>query len=109
MNMIVDGIFIRTDIHPPQGAIFLGAKENMPLPMKLFESHSRCIYHICFFLSIISMTQPEEGNWKLFCDANPEICQLPADPLIIAVYFNNLLVSNGYRDDAAYYGIRCHH
>ena len=55
------------------------------------------------------MTQPEEGNWKLFCDDNPEICQLPADPFIIAVYFNNLLVSNGYRDDAAYYGIRCHH
>ena len=54
------------------------------------------------------MTQPEEGKWKLFCDDNPEICQLPADPFIIAVYFNHLLVSSGYRDDA-YSGIRCHH
>ena len=54
------------------------------------------------------MTQPEEGKLKLFCDDNPEICHLPADPFIIAVYFNHLLVSSGYRDDA-YSGIRCHH
>lgn len=59
----------------------------------------------------LSKYEPAWRKWLTWCSTKNEVCHCPANPFHVALYFNDLLLSNGKRGaiQSAFYAIRWGH